>query len=268
MEIYCDKVRCLLGGGRDVTVGAGADGRVVLSGAKAVAASDGPSLAAAMRRASSARATGATASNASSSRSHAVLIVTVGGVATWRAPATLALVDLAGSERATRTGAAGSTADEGRAINASLAVLGRVVSALAAGRPHVPFRDAALTRVLRDGLSGGARPTAIVCASPGATDAGETLGALRFGARARGLDAAVHATVAASVPSAVSSDGGDTASAAGTAAALAALEDARGEVVVLQSRLAARRAWGRVAAVMALTVVQVGCVGVLWVSCV
>ena len=261
-------MRCLLGGGRDVTVGAGVDGRVVLSGAKAVAASDGPALAAAMRRASSTRAMGTTTSNATSSRSHAILIVAVGGVKTWRAPATLALVDLAGSERVTRTGAVGSTADEGRAINASLAVLGRVVSALAAGRPHVPFRDAALTRVLRDGLSGGARPTVIVYASPGEADAGETLGALRFGARARGLDAAVHATVSASVPSAAGGSGGDTTSAAGTAAALAALEDARNEVSALLTRLAARRAWGRVAGVVALAVVQVGCVGVLWASCV
>lgn len=51
------------------------------------------------------------------------------------------MVDLGGSERLLKTGAAGLTLDEGRAINLSLSALGDVIAALRKKRGHVPYRQ-------------------------------------------------------------------------------------------------------------------------------
>ena len=64
------------------------------------------------------------------------------------------LVDLAGSEKAGQTGATGDRLKEGCAINQSLTTLGLCISVLAdkamgkAQGKIVPYRDAALTRIL------------------------------------------------------------------------------------------------------------------------
>jgi Kinesin motor domain len=58
----------------------------------------------------------------------------------------------AGSERQTKTGTKGSTLSEGAAINKSLSTLGNVLTALAEGSSHVPFRESKLTRLLQDSL--------------------------------------------------------------------------------------------------------------------
>lgn len=74
-------------------------------------------------------------------------------------------MDLAGSERAWKAGAAcrarGDPEDaqrmrEARTINRSLLALGGVMAALRARRPHVPFRDSQLTRLLQPALGSGA----------------------------------------------------------------------------------------------------------------
>jgi hypothetical protein len=63
------------------------------------------------------------------------------------------LVDLAGSERAKRTKAEGARLKEGIHINQGLFALGNVISALAEGKAHVPYRDSKLTRMLQVRLS-------------------------------------------------------------------------------------------------------------------
>ena len=58
-------------------------------------------------------------------------------------------VDLAGSERLKRTGSKGDTMKEGININKGLLSLGNVISALTDDkRPHIPYRDSKLTRIL------------------------------------------------------------------------------------------------------------------------
>ncbi|XP_011500634.1 PREDICTED: osmotic avoidance abnormal protein 3-like [Ceratosolen solmsi marchali] len=141
------------------------------------------------------RAAAATRMNAASSRSHAVLTISleaiaIGGPGQAGTGAVrrgrLHLVDLAGSERQGRTGATGDRLKEAASINLSLSALGNVISALAAGNGrHVPYRDSKLTRLLRDSLGGNARTLMIACVSPSDTDAEETLSTLRYAARAR-----------------------------------------------------------------------------------
>ena len=50
------------------------------------------------------------------------------------------------------TGATGKRLEESKKINQSLSALGNVVAALTdpKGRPHIPFRDSKLTRILED----------------------------------------------------------------------------------------------------------------------
>lgn len=88
-------------------------------------------------------------------------------------------MDLAGSERARKAGALcsarGGAQDaqrlrEARTINRSLLALGGVMTALRARRPHVPFRDSQLTRLLQPALGPGA--TAVLLLQVGARAGG------------------------------------------------------------------------------------------------
>eukprot|EP00752_Nemacystus_decipiens_P014174 g12605.t1 len=155
-------------------------------------------------RGSSARTKGETQMNAASSRSHAVLTLSlsitegavddggsgsnVEGVAAAADLSTvrskISLVDLAGSERAKSTGAAGQRLKEGAQINKSLSALGNVIKALTSGgNAHVPYRDSKLTRLLQDAL-GGTAYTVVCCnVSPVEASESETLSTLRFAER-------------------------------------------------------------------------------------
>lgn len=78
------------------------------------------------------RTMGATAMNATSSRSHTVVTIefkkisVVGGKKGTLA-SNINIVDLAGSEKSTQTGATGDRLAEGNAINKSLSALGNVI---------------------------------------------------------------------------------------------------------------------------------------------
>lgn len=72
-----------------------------------------------------------------------------------------------GSERANMSGATGDRLKEGSNINRSLSTLGNVISALADGKAHVPYRDSTLTWLLKDSLGGNSKTTIIATVSPG-----------------------------------------------------------------------------------------------------
>lgn len=141
------------------------------------------------------RTTAATNSNSTSSRSHAALIITL--VSTdngenekkgYRRESSLILVDLAGSERASASeGRSYLRLEEAKSINLSLSALGNCMNALADGKPHVPYRDSKLTRLLQGSLGGGSRTAVLLNINPwltkGVSDE-PVLAALRFAARA------------------------------------------------------------------------------------
>ncbi|XP_025251071.1 LOW QUALITY PROTEIN: kinesin-like protein KIFC2 [Theropithecus gelada] len=130
------------------------------------------------------RATAATAMNQRSSRSHALVTLTLRAATPPRAPGTagtLHLVDLAGSERARKAGAAGPPRGdpdgarrlrEAQTINRSLLALGGVMAALRAHRPHVPFRDSQLTRLLQPALGPGTTAVLLLQVRRGGAGAG------------------------------------------------------------------------------------------------
>jgi kinesin family protein 5 len=109
----------------------------------------------------------------------------------------LSIVDLAGSERVKKSGCEGAQLKEALAINKSLFAFGNVVSALAAKRPYVPFRDSKLTRVLEGSIGGNCKTSLLVCTSPASDNVGETVNTLEFGSRAMRIevDAKVNASM-------------------------------------------------------------------------
>ena len=132
------------------------------------------------------RATGATAMNERSSRSHSAVIVHVEGVTKdsgARTRGVLYLVDLAGSERVSRSEATGDRLKEAQHINKSLSALGDVIAALLEKRTHVPFRNSQLTRLLSDSLGGNSKVVLLAHVSPEAASLPETQSTLLFAQR-------------------------------------------------------------------------------------
>jgi len=160
------------------------------------------------------RRTGATHMNERSSRSHAMLAITIERTRACEAGTTakqvvrLNLVDLAGSER--QQGVQDPlrpssqhrnplNVKEAGAINKSLSALTNVIIALSqderkwrrhiAGGPcqrhFVNYRDSKLTLLLRDSLGGRSRTAVVANVSPSAVCSMETLSTLKFAARAK-----------------------------------------------------------------------------------
>ncbi|XP_067408563.1 kinesin-like protein KIFC3 isoform X2 [Emydura macquarii macquarii] len=137
------------------------------------------------------RVTECTSLNEHSSRSHALLIITVRGLdysTGLRTTGKLNLVDLAGSERVGRSGAEGSRLREAQYINKSLSALGDVIYALRSRQGHVPFRNSKLTYLLQDSLSGDSKTLMMVQVSPAEKNTSETLCSLKFAERVRSVE--------------------------------------------------------------------------------
>jgi len=135
--------------------------------------------------------------NAHSSRSHAVLMLTVsrhpkiiGTGSAMKTPTVqrgkLLLVDLAGSERQKSTQSVGQTLEEAKFINLSLTTLGKCINSLVdqVQNGHIPYRESKLTRLLKDSFGGTARTSLIVCIGPSVNYYSETLNTVKFGQRA------------------------------------------------------------------------------------
>ncbi|EGB06109.1 hypothetical protein AURANDRAFT_29529, partial [Aureococcus anophagefferens] len=142
------------------------------------------------------RAVGETEFNSRSSRSHAILRLTIEssarrGAGDRRAAdlsvltSTLSFVDLAGSERCPEASAP-ARVKEGAYINKSLHLCRKQpLSAGATKADHVPYRDSKLTRLLRPALGGKARVALVCTASLAASAAEETAHTLKFAQRAK-----------------------------------------------------------------------------------
>ncbi|MBN3317286.1 KIFC3 protein, partial [Atractosteus spatula] len=132
------------------------------------------------------RITYSTQMNQHSSRSHALLTVTVTGtdLATGaKTTGKLNLVDLAGSERVWKSGAEGERLKEAQNINRSLLALGDVIQALRGKQTHIPFRNSRLTYLLQDSLGKGNKTVMVVQISPLERNVEETMCSLKFAQR-------------------------------------------------------------------------------------
>jgi kinesin family protein 5 len=66
-----------------------------------------------------------------------------------------------------------------------LLFLGNVINALTSKKPHIPYADSKLTKLLRDTLGGNSKTTLIITCSPSIFNILETISTLKFGKRAK-----------------------------------------------------------------------------------
>ncbi|XP_026198121.1 kinesin-like protein KIF27 isoform X3 [Anabas testudineus] len=177
-------------------------GNTVVVGAKEMVVTSAEELFSVLQTGNALRHTGTTGMNEHSSRSHTILTLqliqcchNINSSMKSVHFSKLCLVDLAGSERAGKTGNTGTRLKESVHINTGLLALGNVIRALsdpARNRrgsncitAHIPYRDAKITRLLRDSLGGTAHTLMVACVSPSHHSVAETLSVLQFASKAR-----------------------------------------------------------------------------------
>ena len=206
MEIYNEQVRDLLKVGPKKKPLRVREHKVLgpyVEGLTKLAVADNASIETLMAEGNKSRTTAATAMNAESSRSHAVITLILtqsiydpASKQTGEKASRICLVDLAGSERQAKTKSSGAQLKEGANINKSLTTLGLVINALAGAggekkkskkskEHHIPYRDSVLTFLLKDNLGGNAKTVMIATLSPASDNFDETLSTLRYADRAK-----------------------------------------------------------------------------------
>ena len=181
----------------------GANGSVVIVGLTEKVVTSVDDVFATVSESLRTRTVGGTQMNEESSRSHAIITVTLEqrrDVSTDPAvpvyetiTSKFCIVDLAGSERQKRTGATGMRLKESIHINSGLLSLGNVISSLCEReefphrRAHVSYRDSKLTRVLQDSLGGNSVTVMLACISPADVNFEETLSTLKYANRAKNI---------------------------------------------------------------------------------
>lgn len=126
------------------------------------------------------RTTGETKLNKNSSRSHAILRISVGDVKMY-------LIDLAGSEDNRKTGNEGIRLAESNNINRSLFVLGKVVNSIIKSEIRIPYRDSKLTRLLQDSLGGSSLCYIIANVIDAREYMSDTINTLLFASKSRNI---------------------------------------------------------------------------------
>ncbi|XP_075955327.1 kinesin-like protein KIF27 [Anarhichas minor] len=200
MELYREELRDLLELHtihKELHIREDERGNTVVVGAKEMVVTSAEALLRVLETGNALRHTGTTGMNEHSSRSHAILTLQLiqcyhshnSSLQSVRS-SKLCLVDLAGSERAGKTGNTGTRLKESVLINTGLLALGNVIRALSdPGRnrhsAHIPYRDAKITRLLRDSLGGTAHTLMVACVSPSHHSVAETLSVLQFASQAR-----------------------------------------------------------------------------------
>uniref|UniRef100_A0A8B9Q538 Kinesin family member 27 n=1 Tax=Apteryx owenii TaxID=8824 RepID=A0A8B9Q538_APTOW len=211
IEVYKEELRDLLEletSVKDLHIREDEKGNTVIVGAKEYQVECADEVISLLEGGNAARHTGTTQMNEHSSRSHAIFTISIcqkqsaesqkntdaAQDSSWKSVRMIAskfhFVDLAGSERVTKTGNTGERFKESIQINSGLLALGNVISAL--GDPkrksvHIPYRDAKITRILKDSLGGNAKTVMITCISPSSSDFDESLNSLKYSNRAKNI---------------------------------------------------------------------------------
>uniref|UniRef100_A0A8C9A434 Kinesin family member 27 n=1 Tax=Prolemur simus TaxID=1328070 RepID=A0A8C9A434_PROSS len=206
IEVYKEELRDLLEletSMKDLHIREDEKGNTVIVGVKECHVEDADEVMSLLEMGNAARHTGTTQMNEHSSRSHAIFTISICQVekntkaaedGSWYSHQHIVskfhFVDLAGSERVTKTGNTGERFKESIQINSGLLALGNVISALGDPRrksSHIPYRDAKITRLLKDSLGGSAKTVMITCVSPSSSDFDESLNSLKYANRARNI---------------------------------------------------------------------------------
>ena len=132
------------------------------------------------------RTVGVTGANLDSSRSHAILQISI--KKEGQQFGKISFIDLAGNERSVDTiDTNKQTKIDGAEINKSLLVLKECIRALDMEKKHKPFRGSKLTLVLRDSFIGNCQTIMIANISPCLSCSEHTLNTLRYADRVKEL---------------------------------------------------------------------------------
>ncbi|KAM7360990.1 kinesin family member 19A [Cochliomyia hominivorax] len=189
LEIYNELIRDLLSPGGPLELREDNRGqRITVAGLSEITTSSRKEVVSLLMKGNKARTMEPTAANQTSSRSHALLSITVQtktplGLKQGR----LFLTDLAGSERAKKTKNRGKRLQEGAHINRSLLALGNCINALSGGARYVNYRDSKLTRLLKEALSGRCKTVMIAHVAPESKHRDETKNTLVYADRANSI---------------------------------------------------------------------------------
>ncbi|MED6275373.1 hypothetical protein CHARACLAT_025931 [Characodon lateralis] len=189
VEIYNEVLRDLLskdGEKLDIKINPDGTGQLHVPGLRVIEVRSFQHIKKILATARRNRVTFGTQMNQHSSRSHALLCITVQGTDLASGSKTtgkMNLVDLAGSERVWKSGAEGERLKEAQNINRSLLALGDVIQALRGRHTHIPFRNSRLTYLLQDSLGKGSKTVMVVQVSALERNLGETLCSLKFAQR-------------------------------------------------------------------------------------
>lgn len=125
------------------------------------------------------RVTSQNATNADSSRSHAILQISLRNEK--KLFTKISFIDLAGNERgADHIDQNKQTKIDGAEINKSLLSLKECIRALDQGKGHTPFRGSKLTMVLKDSFVGFCNTVMICNVSPNSSSSENTMNTLRY----------------------------------------------------------------------------------------
>ncbi|XP_002735267.1 kinesin-like protein KIF19 [Saccoglossus kowalevskii] len=203
LEIYNEMIRDLLNPSSGfLDLREDAAGNVQVAGISEVSTKSTREVMRLLTRGNKERTSEPTAANKTSSRSHAVLQVTVKkrnrvrNISQEIRVGKLFMIDLAGSERAAQTKNRGKRMIEGAHINRSLLALGNCINALAekgGNFKYVNFRDSKLTRLLKDSLGGNCRTVMIAHISPASMFFEESRNTLLYADRAKNIKTRVKA---------------------------------------------------------------------------
>ncbi|XP_016104680.1 kinesin-like protein KIF19 [Sinocyclocheilus grahami] len=198
IEIYNEMIRDLLNPSSGyLELREDAKGEIRIAGITEFSTCNAKEIMALLTKGNKQRTQESTAANKTSSRSHAILQVTVKQKSRVKdineevRVGKLFMVDLAGTERASQTQNRGKRMKEGAHINRSMLALANCINALSekGGKvaQFVNYRDSKLTRLLKDALGGNSRTVMITHISPASTKFEESRNTLVYADKAKNI---------------------------------------------------------------------------------
>ncbi|AAZ10374.1 kinesin, putative [Trypanosoma brucei brucei TREU927] len=140
------------------------------------------------------RQKGETKMNETSSRSHAIIQLTISqqheSLETKDVESVAMLVDLAGSERQSKAESTGLAFEEAKKINQSLLMLGRALNSFSDRKGNggfISLRASKLTRLLSESFGGNSKTWMLATVSPSASNLTETISTLEYAQNASAI---------------------------------------------------------------------------------
>uniref|UniRef100_A0A7S4NQ44 Kinesin-like protein n=2 Tax=Guillardia theta TaxID=55529 RepID=A0A7S4NQ44_GUITH len=188
MEIYGDEVYDLLSAEKKRLVPReDAKKKVQIVGLTEIPVESPQDLMQAIAEGSQLRSTSVTGMNEQSSRSHAILQMSL-RTDRGKLHGQLSFIDLAGSEKGSDTAEnEKKTRMEGAEINKSLLALKECIRSMTDSAGYTPFRSSKLTQVLKESFVGNGRTVMIANISPAASSSMETVNTLRYADRVKAI---------------------------------------------------------------------------------